>query len=71
MKIFEKLELKDGGPNDKGKVIGYIEASTLEAAKKILNIDHGFIVLNEINLSTFLHRRSLAIEQLKMFDLKT
>ena len=43
MKIFEKRQYNDGGPNDKGVLIGYIKAKTKKEAIQILNINHSFI----------------------------
>ena len=67
--IFEKIELTDGGPNDKGTTIGYLRANSREEAKIALNITHGFIQLNKIPLETYLGRKEKAIKNLEMYNL--
>lgn len=69
--IFEKKELSDGGPNDKGTVIGHIMAESIEEANEILNVDHGFIILNEISMETYLERLTVASQELSRFRLQT
>jgi hypothetical protein len=69
MKIFEKREFFDGGPNDKGWTIGYIKAESKEQAKEILNIDHNFIQLFEISEKEFKKRKKEAWENYKMYKL--
>jgi hypothetical protein len=69
MKIFEKREFTDGGPNDKGFVIGYIKAKSKEEARNILNIKHGFIQLFEISLIDFSKRKMEAWKNYKIFDI--
>ena len=46
MKIFEIREFIDGGPNDRGFVIGYIESESREELRK--NRPNGFIDYFEI-----------------------
>jgi len=67
--IFEKREYTDGGPNDKGTTIGFIQAKNKEEANKILNINHGFIQLYEMDIETFLKRKKEAWDEYKMYDL--
>jgi len=69
MKIFEKVEYIDGGPNDRGTCIGYIKAETKEEAYKILNINHGFIRLYEISTEEFEIRKKIAERNLAKFDI--
>lgn len=67
--IFEKREYVDGGPNDRGYVIGYIKADSFEEATKILNIDHSFIQLYEISEEEFNRRKQSVFNDLKQFDI--
>jgi hypothetical protein len=69
MKIFEKRQFTDGGPNDRGFCIGYIHADTEEEAKRILNIKHGFIQLFEITNEEYEARKEEAAAMLRMFTI--
>lgn len=70
MKIFEKREFSDGGPMDRGTCIGFIRAKDKEIAKKILNINHGFIELREISQKEFVKRKKEALNNYNMYVLK-
>jgi hypothetical protein len=68
MKIYEIIELTDGGPNDRGTIVGYIKSNkTKEELKKENN--HGFLLYQEISKSEYLTKRKMVEEKLKMFDL--
>lgn len=69
MKIFEKIQYIDGGPNDRGEVIGYIKAHSLQEAKKILNVNHGFIQVYEISKIEFEARKNKAWLKYKMYKI--
>jgi hypothetical protein len=43
-KIFQEILLSDGGPNDRGTVIGYVTANSKEELKP----SHTFIEFHEI-----------------------
>lgn len=49
LKLFEKREYVDGGPNDHGMGLGYITAESEEQIREHLNIDHNFIQFREID----------------------
>lgn len=68
-RIFEQKQYSDGGPMDRGTSLGFIIANDMEEAKKILNINHGFIQLHEISLSDFLDRKEEAKANYKMYDI--
>ena len=70
MKVFEKVQWSDGGPNDKGDVMGYIRASSLAEAKEILNVNHGFLTCREITKEEYNKRRRKAEVALRMFNLE-
>ena len=67
--IFEKVEYSDGGPNDKGSVIGYIEADSLDEAKVILNVNHNFIQVREITQETYNERKKIAKMEYEMYSI--
>ncbi len=69
MAKFEKVEYIDGGPNDRGEVIGYIEADTLEKAREILNVDHGFTVVRAISEESYYNAKQKAEERLNQFKI--
>ena len=69
-KIFEKRQYTDGGLFDKGTTIGFIQAENKEEAVKILNVNHGYIQLYEIDIDTFLKRKKEAWNEYKMYDLQ-
>ncbi len=58
--IFEKVEYSDGGPNDRGTLLGYIFADSKEEAVRILNVCHSFITVREISLEVYNKRKELA-----------
>ena len=68
MKIFEITEYIDGGPNDRGYIVGYLKTdktlSELRSERK-----HGFIDYNEISEELFNSRKEIAINELKKFDI--
>lgn len=47
-KIFEEKQYSDGGPNDRGVIIGYVEAESKQAAREKTGITHNFIQFVEI-----------------------
>ena len=65
MKIFEKIQLSDGGPNDRGFSIGYIRADSKDHARKLLNINHGFIEFIEVSEREYVKRKSQAYRHYK------
>lgn len=65
--LFEKKEYSDGGPNDKGVLIGYIEANSREEAENILNVNHGFIQIHEISQEVYENRKRDAENTLQMY----
>lgn len=67
IKIFEIKEYTDGGPNDKGAVVGYVTANNRKEASK--NLENVFQTVNEISRETYLFRKKQAEEQLKLFQL--
>jgi len=68
MKIFEKREYIDGGPNDNGFVIGYVKTNkNKEQLRK--EVGHGFINFIEISESEFLKKKREAFKKYKMFDI--
>lgn len=68
-KIFEKRQMSDGGPMDRGICIGFIKAKNEKEAKEILNINHNFIELREISKKEFLQRKKEALENYRMYKL--
>jgi len=60
--IFEKRQFTDGGPNDKGVVIGYIRAPSKQQAAKFLNLNHSFIELNKVTESYFKMKKEAALK---------
>lgn len=66
MKIFEKIEYIDGGPNDRGKVIGYVR-TTKSREELRSEIPHGFIDFIEISEELFLKLKKDAENNLYMF----
>ena len=71
MAIYKKIEWVDGGPNDKGQIIGYIKANTETEAKAILNVDHGFITVHLITDEEYYERLDTAQAQVDLFILQT
>lgn len=69
MKIFEKVEYSDGSPNDRGTVVGYISALSLKEAKKILNVNHGFLQVHEISMGLYYERKEIAKRNFLKFKL--
>ena len=69
IKYFEKKRFQDGGPNDKGEIIGYIKAKNLDEVKSILNVNHGFIQVFEISKVEFYKRKSQLKKELRMFNI--
>ena len=68
MKIFEKREYMDGGPNDRGFTVGFIKTNkTREDLRK--EQGHGFIDYIELTEEAFLKRKRQAEYNLKMFDI--
>lgn len=67
MKIFEKIQLVDGGPNDKGTVIGYERGESEQQLKHKFGINHGFISFREISIKEYTKRKNQLLKQLKLF----
>lgn len=69
--IFEKRQYTDGGPNDRGYVIGYIKADSKEEAMRIKNEEHpgslGFIQVHKISEETYEQRKKEAESLSKIF----
>lgn len=66
MKLFQKREYIDGGPNDRGIVIGYVRTTkTREELRS--EMSHGFIDFIEISEELFLKLKKDAESKLKMF----
>lgn len=66
-KMFVILKYSDGGPNDKGRVIGYIEATSGLEARKLAGITTGFEDCIEITREKYESEKKKAIEVMKMF----
>jgi len=64
MRIFEKVQLIDGGPNDRGKVIGYVSTKHMTAEPKS---NDGFIVFREISIREYNKRKNEALRALDLF----
>lgn len=69
MKIFEELQWTDGGPLDKGTVIGYEHGESEEQLKNKFGINHGFISFREISIEEYNKRKNQLLKQLKLFKL--
>lgn len=66
MNIFEKREYMDGGPNDRGFVIGYIRTNkTREELRKAQG--HGFIDYIKLSEKQYSQKKKEAQDNLKMF----
>ena len=65
MNIFRIIELSDGGPNDRGRLGGYIEAKSEDHARKILNINHGFTIFRKISYDTYNKEKQNAYKKYK------
>lgn len=68
-KIFEKIQWLDGGPNDKGIVIGYELGESEKQLRKKFKINHGFISFLEISKAEYELRKKEAQQNLKMFKI--
>ena len=66
MKLFEIREFIDGGPNDRGNVIGYVKASSIEELKE--KRTNYFIDYIEISEERFLKLKEEVENKLKMFQ---
>ena len=69
MKIFEKKEYIDGGPNDRGVILGYEKGESPEQLKKKYGINHGFIQFREISLEDFKERKKVAWVNYAMYKI--
>jgi len=69
MKIFEKKEYIDGGPNDRGVILGYEKGESPEQLKKKYDINHGFIQFREISLEDFKARKKEAWANYAMYKI--
>lgn len=77
MKIFKILEYQDGGPNDRGQVIAYVEAVTEQKAREIVAkernnpeiVTTGFYEACEISIKEYLAQRTVAREELNKLRL--
>ena len=67
MKLFEMVEWTDGGPLDRGIILGYEKGNSEKELKKRFKINHGFISFREISLEEYNKRKKLAEKNLKMF----
>jgi len=67
MKIFEVKEFTDGGPNDKGVLIGYEKGESSEQLKKKNGITHGFISFHEISQEEYNRRKEGARRHFESF----
>lgn len=63
MKIFEKIQYSDGGPNDKGKLIGHVKGESKEGLQE--EIGNGFIKFFEIETYNYNKRKEKAMEDFK------
>lgn len=66
MRIFEKVRLTDGGPNDRGKVIGYVSTKSMTANPIPPN---GFIIFREISVREYNKRKNEALRALDLFTI--
>jgi hypothetical protein len=69
MKIFEIREYSDGGPNDKGVVIGYVKANNKTDAKKRAKITNRFKNVYEISRSYYEALKRMAKERYEIFNI--
>lgn len=65
MRVFKKVLYIDGGPNDKGEVIGYKSILKNEKPPKNKN---GFEIWIEITLEEYKKAKEYAYKQYKMFN---
>lgn len=68
MKIFEEIEWTDGGPNDKGSVIGYHYGESESQLKNKYGITHNFISFREITTEEY--NKRLQAKQRELDSLK-
>lgn len=66
MRIFEKILLTDGGPNDKGKVIGYVSTKSMTGEPKSVS---GFIIFRQIPIREYNKRKNEALRALNLFTI--
>ncbi len=67
-KIYEIKEYFDGGPNDRGFLIGFIKTNKTRQELRAEN-GHGFIDYHEMSEEEFLKRKKEAFKIYKMFDI--
>jgi len=68
MKIYEIIEYSDGGPNDKGTIVGYKKSNNSRNHLRA-KINHNFIDYREISEEEFSKRKKEVEKNLKMFNL--
>lgn len=66
-KIFKKVEWNDGGPNDKGILLGFEKGFSEKQLKEKYNINHGFISFIEISKETYNNLKKETYNNYKMF----
>lgn len=66
MKIFEIIQYEDGGPNDRGKVIGYIKINEEEELPKTST---GFKQYHQISIREYNKRKNEALRALDLFTI--
>jgi hypothetical protein len=66
MKIFEIREYNDGGPQDRGDVIGYAKEESLEIARE-KHKKSNWIEVREITSKEYYSKKEQAEAELKMF----
>ena len=69
MKIFEKRQYIDGGPNDRGRVIGYELGESSQQLEEKFGINHGFTQFYEITREEYLRRKNELENELKIFTI--
>lgn len=66
MRIFEKVRLTDGGPNDRGKVIGYF---SIKHDMLIPTSNNPFVEYREISVREYNKRKNEALRALDLFTI--
>jgi hypothetical protein len=68
--IYEEIHYEDGGPNDKGSILGYHYAESAEELYRKFKINHGFIQFHEISFDSYFEKKEKALNHLKIFKLQ-
>jgi hypothetical protein len=64
---YQVREYTDGGPGDRGDVLGYVKGNSVEELRKRFGIKHCFIGFTKISEKYYRTERNIARQAMYMF----